>query len=113
VLLLAAIEYSSDLSAPDSTYSDSSLTHPAQKCRRVGNADFYGLGIRLGVYLQLFSTLIANHFMPEAAQETWDPNTFFIVAIFIAIIKSSIGSHAFSSFEVFFMLQMVLACFKS
>jgi hypothetical protein len=31
-----------------------------------GNPDLYGIGIRVGIYLQLFSTLIANHYLPDA-----------------------------------------------
>ena len=30
-----------------------------------GNPDLYGIGIRVGIYLQLFSTLVANHYLPE------------------------------------------------
>jgi hypothetical protein len=33
-----------------------------------GNPDLYGIGIRVGIYLQLFSTLIANHYLPEAME---------------------------------------------
>jgi hypothetical protein len=85
-----------------------STARPAT-CTHVGNTDLYGLGIRLGVYLQLFSTLFANHFLPETAQAAWDANAVFLVAIFIATVKSSTGSNHFAAFEAFIMLQMQLA----
>ena len=85
------------------------LTPRASTCPQVGNADLYGLGIRLGVYLQLFSTLIANRFLPDTAQAAWDANAVFLVAIFIATIKSSVGSSHIAAFEAFVMLQMLLA----
>jgi hypothetical protein len=78
-------------------------------CTHVGNTDLYGLGIRLGVYLQLFSTLIANHFLVEISQAVWDANAVFLVAIFVAVVKSSTGSNTIASFEAFVMLQMLLA----
>ena len=85
------------------------LTRQASTCSHVGNTDLYGLGIRLGVYLQLFSTLIANHYLPDTAQAAWDANAVFLVAIFIATIKSSVGNSHIAAFEAFVMLQMLLA----
>ena len=84
-------------------------TSRASRCTHVGNTDLYGLGIRLGVYLQLFSTLIANHFLVETSQAAWDANAVFLVAIFIAIVKTSVGSNTIAAFEAFVMLQMLLA----
>ena len=89
-------------------YSPSSL-NTSPTCTIIGNQDLYGLSIRLGVYFQLLSTLIANHFLPEALGEAWDTSAVFLVAILIAIVKSSAGSEGFTSPEEFVMLQMMLA----
>jgi hypothetical protein len=49
-----------------------------------GNSDFYGLGIRIGVYLQWFSSWISNSVNPDAAATNHDTNTIFLCAILIA-----------------------------
>lgn len=67
------------------------------------------MGTRLGVYFQLISTLLANHFLPEALREAWDANTTFLVSIFIAIIKSSVNVNNLTAPEAFVMLQMLFA----
>ena len=41
-------------------------------CSFVGSPDLYGLGIRLGVYFQLFATLFANAFLDEAVGDAPD-----------------------------------------
>jgi hypothetical protein len=49
-----------------------------------GNSDFYGLGIRIGIYLQWFSSWISNSVNPYAAATNHDTNTIFLCAILIA-----------------------------
>lgn len=49
-----------------------------------GNSDFYGLGIRIGVYLQWFSSWISNSVNPDAAATNHDTNTIFLCALLIA-----------------------------
>ena len=104
----------SSYSKPDDTspVTFTSLTNTefhGQRCDIEGNSDLYGLGIRLGVYLQLISTLLTNHLLPEALGEAWDANTIFLVAILIAILKSSAQNGAFTSPEAFVMVQLMLA----
>jgi hypothetical protein len=82
---------------------------PIASCVLNGNSDLYGLGIRLGVYFQLISTLLANHFLPEALREAWDANTIFLVSILIAIIKFSVNVNNLTAPEAFVMLQMLFA----
>ena len=41
-------------------------------CGFDGNPDLYGLGIRLGVYFQLFSSSLANHYHRDIMKDTWD-----------------------------------------
>ncbi|KPI36414.1 uncharacterized protein AB675_2971 [Cyphellophora attinorum] len=50
------------------------------------NADFYGFGIRLGVYLQWFSSWIANTLDPDNASENHEENSIFVLAIAIALV---------------------------
>ena len=62
----------------------------AQACGFPGNSDTYGLGIRLGVYLQWVSALISKQFLvasnAEVLRELIDVNTIFSLAIFIATV---------------------------
>jgi hypothetical protein len=49
-----------------------------------GNSDFYGLGIRIGIYLQWFSSWISNSVNPSGAAANHDTNTIFLCALLIA-----------------------------
>ncbi|KAK3358163.1 hypothetical protein B0T25DRAFT_177344 [Lasiosphaeria hispida] len=50
-------------------------------CELNGNADFYGLGIRLGIYLQWVSTLLVTLFLPEEEAVYCSINIILQVAI--------------------------------
>ena len=50
------------------------------------NTDFYGFGIRLGVYLQWFSSWLSNTLDPDAASENHEENSIFVLAIAIALV---------------------------
>jgi hypothetical protein len=93
----------------DRTDNSTKSSSHNRTCNFSGNPDLYGLGIRLGVYLQLCSTLLANHFLPEVLRDAWDANAVFLLAIFIAIIKSSVSVGNLTAPEAFVMLQMLLA----
>jgi hypothetical protein len=56
-----------------------------------GNSDFYGLGIRIGVYLQWFSSWISNTINPHGAASNHDANTIFLTAILIATTVALAG----------------------
>ena len=66
-------------------------TTPA--CGFPGNSDTYGLGIRLGVYLQWISAIVTKEFLvaskAEILRELVDVNTIFSLAIFIATVSWS------------------------
>ena len=54
-----------------------------------GNPDLYGIGIRLGVYLSWFATLLANNFITSRIEDVSDTNTLFVVANFAAVATHS------------------------
>lgn len=75
----------------------------------IGNSDFYGLGIRIGVYLQWISAWITLLLDPESAQATFDANSTFVFAIAIAtVIAAQQGADAI---EMHLMLQFMLGFF--
>lgn len=72
-----------------------------------GNSDFYGLGIRLGVYLQWLASWLTNTLSPNDAGPSHDVNSIFVLAIVVAIITSIVGDRI-KPVEVYVML---LICF--
>ena len=63
---------------------------PADACTIEGNNDFYGLGIRVGIYLQWATSLFVNHFLAAAIQGNLDTNTIFLLALFAALAASTL-----------------------
>ncbi|ETS81431.1 hypothetical protein PFICI_06433 [Pestalotiopsis fici W106-1] len=63
------------------------------QCLHAGNPDFYGLGIRLGIYLQLLCTMVAMFQFDSKANsllfEYHDTNLILLFAIFVALVKST------------------------
>jgi hypothetical protein len=59
------------------------------ECGFQGNPDLYGLGIRLGIYLQAIATILTNAFVSEAVSDYRDNNTIFLFALLIAVAKSA------------------------
>ena len=72
-----------------------------------GNSDFYGLGIRLGVYFQWLASWLTNTLSPNEAGLSHTANSIFVLAIVIAI-ATSIASDLIKPVEVYVML---LICF--
>ena len=77
-------------------------------CSITGNPDLYGLGIRLGIYFQLFSTLFSNLYIPEAIADIWIANTIFVIAVFSALLKASVERQLYFA-EGFIVLQLLYA----
>ena len=75
----------------------------------VGNNDLYGLGIRIGIYLQWISSLLTNVLVPSGISDSLDANTIFLFALFVAIANATNSSGAqtiLGSIGAFVMLQM-------
>jgi hypothetical protein len=61
------------MSATSFTLTPSSYVLEARDvCIVAGNPDLYGLGIRLGVYTQLLSSVLANHYHDEIMKDARD-----------------------------------------
>lgn len=54
-----------------------------------GNEDLYGLGIRVGIYLQWITSLVANNLLPESRKELQRVWLVFSLAVCIATMISS------------------------
>jgi len=55
------------------------------QCTFIGNSDLYGLGIRIGIYLQWISGLLANSTHADSVQDMLATNTIFLIALFTAM----------------------------
>jgi hypothetical protein len=64
---------------------------PPPSCAIEGNPDFYGLGIRIGIYLQWITAYLANHFLREAIDGNLETNTIFLLALFIATAVTTVN----------------------
>lgn len=75
------------------------------QCTFEGNPEIYSLGIRLGIYLQWISALMANLLHANGVQDMLATNTIFLLALFIALVISTTTS-AIQSAEVVILLQL-------
>lgn len=56
------------------------------RCGFAGNSDLYGLGIRVGIYLQWISSIIVNHFLSSQIKNYAATNIVFGFAICVALL---------------------------
>jgi hypothetical protein len=62
----------------------------ATTCEISGNSDMYGLGIRVGFYVQWLSSPIAAWIAPEEASGLRTANAFFVSATFLGLIIETV-----------------------
>ena len=93
-------------------YADPALLPREALCPSIeGNSDFYGLGIRIGVYLQWLSSWISNSVNPDAAATNHDTNTVFLCALLIATaVAFSDGSLQLSEKYILLLLSSGFFC---
>jgi hypothetical protein len=78
-------------------------------CVFAGNSDLYGLGIRLGVYLQLLSTLLANALLSDALREdARNTNAIIMIAVFAGMSSATINNQI-NAIEIFIMTTMLMS----
>ena len=63
-------------------------------CKVPGDPDILGLGVRLGLYFQLSSTLLVSLVRPKEARDTYLPTALFFTAFFIAVVYSTTLSNS-------------------
>lgn len=72
----------------------------------IGDSDFYGLGIRLGVYLQWRSSLVTNFFTPTEREAVITTYTIFSISLTIAILVRVFDQQCTFAVEMFVVLTM-------
>jgi hypothetical protein len=58
-------------------------------CQTERAPDYYGLGVRLGIYFSWLQGYVANTLLPSEAAGALDANTIFLLTLLIAMIKCS------------------------
>lgn len=78
---------------------------PDGSCVIEGNPDFYGLGIRAGVYLQYVTAFGANLLLTENIDGNLVTNTVFLLALFIAMAVAT-AQRTVQTVEIVVLLQL-------
>lgn len=71
-----------------------------------GDADFYGFGIRLGLYLQWISSFITNCFTPTERESVVVTYVIFSLSITIAVLVKVFGQQCTFVAEMFVVLTL-------
>ncbi|KAF2191757.1 hypothetical protein K469DRAFT_731947 [Zopfia rhizophila CBS 207.26] len=84
-----------------------SLSYPTDRtCSRDGDQDLYGLGVRLGIYIQLLTTTIVDDASPERATNLAPTNLWFLVAIFMAVQLKGLLSRSCNLTEAYIIISL-------
>ena len=78
-------------------------------CGFEGNADTYGLGVRLGIYLSWTSTIIASGWLPTIRADIIDTLVIFTLAFFGATLLVTIYRDETYIIEIIIMLVRFLS----
>ena len=58
-------------------------------CSSELSADYFGEGVRLGIYLIWLTSWVANNFVPDEISGAQDANAIFLLALLVSIFKGS------------------------
>ncbi|EXJ64485.1 hypothetical protein A1O7_00821 [Cladophialophora yegresii CBS 114405] len=75
-------------------------------CPVQGNADFYGMGVRVGIYFQWVTSWLANNFLPEEIIGSLDTNSIFLLALFSTVFTYSLQGNSIRVVDVLLIHQL-------
>ena len=70
-------------------YCDKTVIDPDLDCSSQFGGDYYGIGVRLGIYFSWLTSWIANVFVPEEIASALDANTIFLLSVMASIFYST------------------------
>ncbi|ORY11073.1 hypothetical protein BCR34DRAFT_335787 [Clohesyomyces aquaticus] len=83
-------------------------------CAFEGNSDMYGLGIRLGYYLQWYGGIFAAWFAPSETRALRFTNGLFVAASFLALVILTVGDvDSLHPVEVYIILLLMFGAYLS
>jgi hypothetical protein len=77
------------------------------ECGFMGNSDAYGLGIRLGIYLQWLASIIAAAFLPSEGASLADAYLVFSAALTISLYVLIFSNDCTFAVEVIILLYLL------
>jgi hypothetical protein len=90
LLLLFSLFSALALASPTPTESHTpSDTATSLDCSSKFSGDYYGLGVRLGIYFIWLTSWVANTFVEEEISGALDANSIFLFALLVSIFKGS------------------------
>lgn len=78
-------------------------------CQIPGQTDFYGLGVRMGIYFAWFSSWIANNFVSSEMAGSLDTNAIFLLALTTTVVVMSWRCQILL-IDSLILLQLALGC---
>ncbi|KAH8655007.1 hypothetical protein BGZ60DRAFT_435415 [Tricladium varicosporioides] len=81
-------------------------------CKITGNADMYGLGIRLGFYLQWYISIIATWIARSEVRSMRISNLLFVAATFLALVIQT-ARESLNSVEIYVILLLAFGGYLS
>jgi hypothetical protein len=91
-LLFALVSVFSELSLASSIAKDSLQGRAASEplnCSSKFSGDYYGLGVRLGIYFTWITSWLANTFVEEEISGALNANSMFLFALLVSIFKGT------------------------
>ena len=110
-VLLVCFLIFTDTSAADSDSSEcgntTSLAVPLDElnCASQFSNDYYGIGVRLGVYFAWFSSYLANSFVEDEVSGALDANTIFLFALLVSMFTGSLR-HKLAFIDGLILMQL-------
>lgn len=83
---------------------------PTSTCGFTGNSDMYGLGIRIGFYLQWFGTILANWIAKSEVPGMRFSNSLFVAATFLALVIQTAHA-ALRPVEIYIILLLTFGAY--
>ena len=91
--------------------SNSAAADTAVQCGFAGNNDLYGLGLRVGIYLQFIATFAAKFFLPNEFKYLQAITLVYVSANLIAVIRET-TLHTVRACEIFIIFWILVPQFQ-
>jgi len=82
-------------------------------CGFEGDQDVYGLGIRGGIYLQWFATVLVYNLLPEEVASAEAINIGFQFSVFVALVYRTVTDSGIYGVEAYIMLMLCIGGLSS
>ncbi|KAK4942750.1 hypothetical protein LTR10_017510 [Elasticomyces elasticus] len=77
-------------------------------CALAGNTDYYGLGVRMGIYASWLSSWFANNFLGSEIVGTLETNSIFLSALFFTVFGYSLKRDGIRMVDVLVINQLCM-----